>query len=625
MVYCGKPSRGCQMCRTRRIKCDETKPTCNQCTKSRRQCPGYKDDFDLVFRNETKATERRAQRANKKGLASRVDRKNSSSDETQSTSPPSHDTGTDMVSAWSVASSTTLSSPVEDQASCHFLSHFVLLPRDGRTVGHMEFVLPLLKSQGSDSHVQHAFNACALTFLNNRRGIGGRCWDKALTEYSMALSRTNAALRDPELQQTDATLAAVLMLGMFENIATAQVSTFNWRSHVEGAVQLVKARGKKQIRTKVGLQLFIAVRTLMSVYCLSASKPPEMSADWWLDGTPFSQTAAVVQRLMIRTSEIRGRATELIDSLTRTATSAELMLDLIGKAQAIDQEIVAWQESVPAEWRKTTVAWHDEQEPSLADIFPGRIDTYNDVWLASITNSARAVRLILHTTIVRASAWLCAPADYRTTPEFTTAARVCRDNIADIIASVPYFLGHPATKTANNATTNTTDNTNTTNSSKTNSTANTTNFGTFACGEEHGAKGLAGYLVTWPLTCVISQDHATDAQRAWVVGRLRCIGGELGVKYALAMCQLQVRVPSMLIRRDALLKSHPVAVSLDSASVVAARMAAPSTGYALNPVQQWEAMQQRRIDQGKAELIEQLAGNSPDEGARMVAGRWLKI
>ena len=45
------------------IKCDETKPTCLQCQKSRRQCPGYKDDFDLVFRNETQATERRARKA----------------------------------------------------------------------------------------------------------------------------------------------------------------------------------------------------------------------------------------------------------------------------------------------------------------------------------------------------------------------------------------------------------------------------------------------------------------------------------------------------------------------------------------------------------------------------------
>lgn len=38
---------------------------------------------------------------------------------------------------------------------------------------------------------------------------------------------------------------------------------FAWGSHIEGAIQLVKARGKKQLRTKTGLLLFIAVRTMM--------------------------------------------------------------------------------------------------------------------------------------------------------------------------------------------------------------------------------------------------------------------------------------------------------------------------------------------------------------------------
>lgn len=37
----------------------------------------------------------------------------------------------------------------------------------------------------------------------------------------------------------------------------------NWGSHTEGAIQLVKARGKKQLKTKIGLGLFTAVRTQM--------------------------------------------------------------------------------------------------------------------------------------------------------------------------------------------------------------------------------------------------------------------------------------------------------------------------------------------------------------------------
>jgi hypothetical protein len=36
-----------------------------------------------------------------------------------------------------------------------------------------------------------------------------------------------------------------------------------WFSHVEGAVQLVKLRGKKQLRTKIGYSLFVCVRSAM--------------------------------------------------------------------------------------------------------------------------------------------------------------------------------------------------------------------------------------------------------------------------------------------------------------------------------------------------------------------------
>ncbi|KAJ8121583.1 hypothetical protein ONZ43_g2001 [Nemania bipapillata] len=253
MVYCGKPSRGCQMCRTRRIKCDEMKPTCNQCAKSRRQCPGYKDDFDLVFRNETKATERRVQRATKKALGLKAEKQNPSLNDLL---------GMSTLGNLTVVPSSKVT--IEEHARCLFISNFVLMPFDARTVGYLDFVLPLLKEEGPDSHIQHAFKACALAFLYNRRGGGNGCWDKALVEYSMALSRTNAALRDTETQQSDATLAAVLLLGMFEVISAKKIGMLNWGSHIDGAVQLVKTRGKKQTKTKLGQQLFIAVRTLMT-------------------------------------------------------------------------------------------------------------------------------------------------------------------------------------------------------------------------------------------------------------------------------------------------------------------------------------------------------------------------
>jgi hypothetical protein len=46
-----------------------------------------------------------------------------------------------------------------------------------------------------------------------------------------------------------------------QNITAKQLGNMAWGSHVEGALQLVKARGRSQLKTKIGVQLFIAVRT----------------------------------------------------------------------------------------------------------------------------------------------------------------------------------------------------------------------------------------------------------------------------------------------------------------------------------------------------------------------------
>jgi hypothetical protein len=243
------------------IQCDETKPTCNQCAKSRRQCPGYKDEFDLVFRNETQATERRARKANKKALE-KVGGQGSSPSSTDASW--SIDPVKDAIkSPWEQALIPALTIPAETRADCYFVANFVLIPQAGNTRGFFDFLLPMLKTEAPKSHLQHAFNACALSLLNNRPGARNKYADKALTQYSYALQGTNNALRDPELQSSDSTLAAVLLLGLFENITAKQLGMSAWGSHIEGAMQLVKARGRKQLRSRTGFLLFIAVRTQM--------------------------------------------------------------------------------------------------------------------------------------------------------------------------------------------------------------------------------------------------------------------------------------------------------------------------------------------------------------------------
>ncbi|KAK4124186.1 hypothetical protein N657DRAFT_644387 [Parathielavia appendiculata] len=707
MVYCGKPSKGCQMCRTRRIKCDETKPTCNQCAKARRQCPGYKDEFDLVLRNENFAAKRRALKltaprrkkadlaepssastssSSSSSSASSTSLSSSSSPPTPTASPPLSTTTASTTSSTHrplfftrnhqqqqddysqrqqirlALSPTPIHLPVEDLAPCHFVSNFVLLPRQDGSRGWLEYLIPLMQSMqqtqqqshqkemmtmtttgrgggggggGDMAHLFHAFNACALASWGNRVGgasfpssgsgtgtaLGsvssgpgvvrggdmsrvetgiaggaarmggdGGILGKAFAEYSRALKATQAALTDPERWRSDGVLAAVLLLGMFENISAKQMGTLAWGSHIEGAIQLVKARGRSQLRTRLGVQLFIAVRTQLIIHTLTTGTAPAMGADWWIQDAVVEPTATECQRLSLKAGELRADVTRVLGSAARTPENIELVQSLMRRAQALDKEVTVWMCSVPEAWRYRTLCWqsHNLAVPgdsssssdySKAEVFPGRVDVYNDFWVAAVWNSARTARLILMSIAVRCAAWVCSPVDYRTTPEYATAARLCVDTIADILASVPYHLGWHT---------------------KRRDFFRNEDGTAFACGEEDGMKGLAGYFLTWPLACVMTQDYSTDAQRAYVRGRLHHIGDELGIKYAHIIAQLQVRVPSMLIRSDGLLaKPYPMAHNFEK--LLSSRFDSPLTqAYTLKErqlPQQW-TMQQEQFQQG---------------------------
>lgn len=81
----------------------------------------------------------------------------------------------------------------------------------------MDYLVPLMRSEPSNSHLQHAFQACSLAHLGNRvRSTSEDIPNKALTEYTKALATTHMALKDPEMSKTDGTLAAVLLLGLYE-------------------------------------------------------------------------------------------------------------------------------------------------------------------------------------------------------------------------------------------------------------------------------------------------------------------------------------------------------------------------------------------------------------------------
>ncbi|KJZ72340.1 hypothetical protein HIM_08266 [Hirsutella minnesotensis 3608] len=350
MVYHG-PSRGCHMCRKRRIKCDEARPACRRCIKTRRVCPGYRQELELDVLEESRA-------ADDTGAKSRL--------ATKGVPSQAHAQGSVTPFAGSSTNISTildwLQLPIEEQAVCHLLSNYVLIPSFGSAQGYMEFLVPLKKTGCVPLHFEYAFDACALASFNNRVSRNDAIEKKALSKYTKSLRALSCALRDPTAAGQEAILASTLLCGLFEVLRGIGENTESWDYHVEGAIQLVKDIGRENLLlTDVGqamFAMFAMVRLQMLVQSvnyfigLRATKQLDMGIDWWIDDTVGDKHALDCQRLMMIVMETRAEAERILASSAPTSK-----LDaMIERCRANDIACLEWACGLPDYYQYYTVA-----------------------------------------------------------------------------------------------------------------------------------------------------------------------------------------------------------------------------------------------------------------------------
>lgn len=570
-------------------QCDETRPVCNQCIKSRRHCSGYRSDFDILHRDETQATAARAKKAAAKKAAKRAaeeggivitfdtvpDANNGSNSNKGSSSRNNSSAflGGDLGGSSSQSSSPTPSptfaapgpssnthaSPLEvsfpaaapavplDQRASHFFAwNFIMVPgqqsmKQGQNQGHLNYLLPLLNSETRpDSAFQLAYSACALAAMGNRfKGDSTDLVELSYMQHSRALVAIAKALKDPAESKHDSTLATVLLLSLFEKITAAkEVGLLAWRTHIEGAMHLVRSRGREMVQNKDSVLLFNAVRLQIIARTLSSGTSSVMGVNWWLpESVAADSIGARYQRFALEVTDLRAEVTRLMATLARNDQGLELMLEMLRKVQDLDLQMANFLSGLPAEYQVTPLYWEDkvlgEGEVRHAPIYPGRVDAYSDLIVASIWNATRATRIILMSLLIRVAAWICSPADFRSTPEYATAVRTCKANIADIISSVPFMLSmhqrdvqqqqqqHPSAPPSAPS--------------------------GFACGTDEQSKMLGGLMVAWPLSTVRTCDYTMDEQREWAIGRLNFIASELGIKYASSLAAVSFPLDNTFI------------------------------------------------------------------------------
>ncbi|EUC49845.1 hypothetical protein COCMIDRAFT_83594 [Bipolaris oryzae ATCC 44560] len=421
MVYTGKPSRGCGMCKTRRIKCDEKRPTCGNCKKSARVCPGYPDDFDLVFRDENKAMAKKARKS------PGTTRSSSSTGSSSSQTSPYLYNPADLIrspsstfEAWPVDNALqrsegsrraksksqkrsdsiqsqqllALSSPTtpsqsldksfdfekfiwnfentvpstiflspECEAVPFFFKNFITLPQQAEsTRGFLEYLVPLYNRARPSSVLHLATDAVAMATCGQYPGRH-RLLREAVSTYGKAIKKLHEDLRDPKMSKSDETVLAILMFSLYETIMSTDDTIRAWGNHVDGAVALTKLRGTEQFNDPMSHAIFRAVRTMMITSCVQRSKPIESfpGAAGWLGTGEFSDENAAnrLTLICIDLPNLRARANTLTSMPydPRYESEAKQILDF---AQTVDGNLEEWYRTLPSEWKHRIISISNE-------------------------------------------------------------------------------------------------------------------------------------------------------------------------------------------------------------------------------------------------------------------------
>ncbi|KAF2193113.1 hypothetical protein K469DRAFT_693169 [Zopfia rhizophila CBS 207.26] len=453
MVFTGKPSRGCITCKKRRIKCDETRPICQRCAKRKVEC-AWKDEWASMVRHQEEWAQGK--------VAKRVERVAEKRRERDRQLTSSSTTSSNVMASNLLAITLLKQCQIGPEvfAINRFYNGYVFT---SGTCPFLYRVAPLYQSQIPNS-LHNAVPAVALASSAKQLGRHD-LMAEAHRHYGRALRNLAKSLSNPELAKNDATLLTVFFLGLYEFITTDRLPGFTspWHSHGPGRLALLRLRGKEQLHTKLGRNLFTLLyhEQLMSTL-LGNGEPMDEFPEWTHEVYP--STTVVEMELIIH--KISCLISYFKKVMSRPSSSrkqkAEKLIPLLRKGIVVNDSLEAFHvHNLGTDWpRRSEVearALGTDRERDLPpDVgMDAPPETLIGISRRTATNIYRAVQIQLLETMLAALSYLPSnlppksPSPLSKHPEIdidppVLKARWTRRStaIAEYISSsIPYALG----------------------------------------------------------------------------------------------------------------------------------------------------------------------------------------
>ena len=186
-------------------QCDENRPACSRCVRTNRQCTGYRDTNDLMFRHTTARTSKKKVRPPGTVLGP------------QTHPSRSHDHFEKEGYHLPRSPRRTLLPSNEDQRLCFFYQTIMENLVDLDHTRYLHAQLPTLLSRSRAGSALH-WATQAISYATWKKSRSRVCDEgsNAGKLYAQALSALSEAIRDPVEAKSDETLYTVLLLSGYE-------------------------------------------------------------------------------------------------------------------------------------------------------------------------------------------------------------------------------------------------------------------------------------------------------------------------------------------------------------------------------------------------------------------------
>ncbi|RAH73828.1 uncharacterized protein BO66DRAFT_417663 [Aspergillus aculeatinus CBS 121060] len=466
--------------------------SCGNCRAVKRQCPGYRDQWDLVFRDQTNQTIQRSQ----------------------------------CQAASTAMTHSPLSPPPPLPSLClsmdqvgvnAFLHHFVTGDHSPSR-GYLNYIPATLGANDDQPTLVASLAAVGLVTLANSHHQP-ELVRQARIKYAEAIRSVNAALASPVESVKDSTLMAVISLGVFEHFSGFDA----WVRHVQGAAALTVLRGKGQFAggNPTALLLFTQVRTDIIAACTRTNRP------FPADMRALQDEAAKHVGAPNAVWEIGVLATRCVDLLWQVmeTTGTTQFPDLLSAALAVERDFeIAMATLAVQEPFYTTTAEEAGWVGSDPDtIYNGRVDIYLTPWAIRAWNNARSIQMIVCEIICYLLKKILTLSPAAPAAQVRLRRRQLHETLGilsrvgeDILATVPQALGIVAPPADPSQ--------------------------PYAGDLSPRASVSGAYILIWCLYMVGKSPATAEPARKWIIRRFRKIFQGAGMEMALPLLEEIVRV-----------------------------------------------------------------------------------